>query len=88
MNDVGRHGAFRREHDSLGEVAVPADAYYGAQTARAVANFPISGVPISHHPIADPRARDGEAGGGPRELASSASSRARSARRSPRPRRR
>ena len=42
--------AFRTEHDSLGEVAVPADAYYGAQTARAVANFPISGVPISHYP--------------------------------------
>ncbi len=41
---------FRTEHDSLGEVAVPADAYYGAQTARAVANFPISGVPISHYP--------------------------------------
>ncbi len=42
--------AFRIEHDSLGEVAVPAAAYYGAQTARAVANFPISGVPISHYP--------------------------------------
>ncbi len=42
--------AFRTEHDSLGEVAVPADAYYGAQTARAMANFPISGVPISHYP--------------------------------------
>ena len=41
---------FRTEHDSLGEVAVPLDAYYGAQTARAVANFPISGVPISHYP--------------------------------------
>ncbi len=31
----------RIETDSLGELAVPADAYYGAQTARAVANFPI-----------------------------------------------
>ncbi len=40
---------FRIEHDSLGEVAVPAHAYFGAQTQRAVANFPISGVPISHH---------------------------------------
>ncbi|MDY7010390.1 MAG: class II fumarate hydratase [Planctomycetota bacterium] len=33
----------RRECDSLGEVSVPADALYGAQTARAVENFPISG---------------------------------------------
>ncbi len=31
----------RIETDSLGELAVPAEAYYGAQTARAVANFPI-----------------------------------------------
>jgi len=34
----------RIEKDSLGEIAVPADAYYGAQTARAVANYPISGL--------------------------------------------
>ncbi|HTW29916.1 MAG TPA: aspartate ammonia-lyase [Acetobacteraceae bacterium] len=40
----------RLEHDSLGEVAVPEAAYYGAQTARAVENFPISGVPVSHYP--------------------------------------
>lgn len=33
---------FRVERDSLGEVKVPADAYYGAQTQRAVDNFPIS----------------------------------------------
>jgi fumarate hydratase class II len=33
---------FRIEHDSLGEVRVPADALYGAQTQRAVENFPIS----------------------------------------------
>ncbi|HEU0119640.1 MAG TPA: class II fumarate hydratase [Bryobacteraceae bacterium] len=33
---------FRRERDSMGEVAVPADALYGAQTQRAVDNFPIS----------------------------------------------
>lgn len=32
----------RIERDSLGEVQVPADAYYGAQTQRAVENFPIS----------------------------------------------
>jgi fumarate hydratase class II len=33
---------FRSEKDSMGEMRVPADAYYGAQTARAVENFPIS----------------------------------------------
>src|SRR5437899_12169260 len=32
----------RIERDSMGEVAVPADAFYGAQTQRAVENFPIS----------------------------------------------
>lgn len=37
----------RRETDSLGEVEVPGDALYGAQTARAVANFPISGQKAS-----------------------------------------
>ena len=35
---------FRTEHDSLGELRVPADALYGAQTQRAVENFPISGL--------------------------------------------
>jgi aspartate ammonia-lyase len=34
----------RRERDTLGDVSVPADALYGAQTARAVENFPISGL--------------------------------------------
>lgn len=34
---------FRVEHDSMGDVQVPAEAYYGAQTQRAVENFPISG---------------------------------------------
>lgn len=38
----------RRERDSLGEVNVPAHAYYGAQTARAIDNFRISGIPIGH----------------------------------------
>ncbi|HUQ17489.1 MAG TPA: lyase family protein, partial [Candidatus Saccharimonadales bacterium] len=33
----------RREKDTLGEISLPADALYGAQTARAVENFPISG---------------------------------------------
>jgi fumarate hydratase class II len=35
---------FRVEKDSLGEMRVPADALYGAQTQRAVENFPISGL--------------------------------------------
>ena len=35
---------FRTERDPLGELKVPADAYYGVQTARAVENFPISGL--------------------------------------------
>jgi fumarate hydratase class II len=34
----------RLEKDTMGELAVPADAYYGVQTARAVQNFPISGL--------------------------------------------
>jgi fumarate hydratase class II len=34
---------FRTEHDSMGEVQVPADALWGAQTQRAVENFPVSG---------------------------------------------
>ena len=34
----------RIERDPLGEFPVPADAYYGVQTARALANFPISGL--------------------------------------------
>ncbi len=38
---------FRIERDSLGEVRVPADALWGAQTQRAVENFPISGIRFS-----------------------------------------
>jgi len=34
--------SYRLEHDSMGEMRVPRDALYGAQTARAVENFPIS----------------------------------------------
>ena len=37
---------FRTETDSLGDVQVPAAAYYGAQTARSVTNYPISGVRV------------------------------------------
>ncbi len=37
---------FRIERDTLGEVRVPADALYGAQTQRALENFPISGLTL------------------------------------------
>ena len=37
---------YRIERDSMGELKVPADALWGAQTQRAVDNFPISGVPM------------------------------------------
>jgi aspartate ammonia-lyase len=42
--------ATRLEHDLLGDKTVPADAYYGVQTARALENFHISGVPLSLYP--------------------------------------
>ncbi len=38
--------SFRTEHDSMGELQVPAAALWGAQTQRAVENFPISGRPM------------------------------------------
>src|SRR5437867_447869 len=38
---------YRVEHDLLGDRQVPADAYYGVHTLRAVENFPITGTPIS-----------------------------------------
>jgi fumarate hydratase, class II len=38
--------AFRTERDSMGELKVPADALWGAQTQRAVQNFPVSGRPM------------------------------------------
>src|SRR3954454_14134491 len=37
---------FRIEHDSMGEVRVPASARWGAQTQRAVDNFPVSGLRV------------------------------------------
>ena len=39
----------RTERDTLGEVRVPDDALYGAQTQRAVENYPISG--LREHPV-------------------------------------
>lgn len=40
----------RTEHDSLGEMQLPADALYGVHTQRALDNFPITGVGLSHFP--------------------------------------
>jgi fumarate hydratase class II len=37
---------YRIEHDTMGDVRVPKDAKWQAQTQRAVENFPISGIPI------------------------------------------
>ena len=42
---------YRIEKDSLGEVKVPQKALYGAQTQRALNNFPISGICISRSMI-------------------------------------
>jgi len=42
MSKVSKTG-FRTEHDSMGELQVPAEALWGAQTQRAVQNFPVSG---------------------------------------------
>lgn len=40
----------RSEHDLLGDRDVPTQAYYGVHTLRAIENFPITGLPISHYP--------------------------------------
>ena len=59
--------ATRLEHDLLGDKAVPADAYYGVQTARALENFHISGVAAAPLSRPDQGVRDGEAGRGARQ---------------------
>src|SRR6516225_8636240 len=43
-------GTTRLEHDLLGDLAVPADAYYGVHTLRAVENFPITDTTIAMYP--------------------------------------
>src|SRR5699024_4400774 len=45
-DDAGIQDEYRIEHDTMGEVRVPAHAKYGAQTQRAVENFPVSGAGI------------------------------------------
>ena len=42
---------FRLEHDFLGDREIPADAYYGIQTLRAIENFNITGIPIAREPL-------------------------------------
>ncbi|GAA4842539.1 aspartate ammonia-lyase [Saccharopolyspora rosea] len=44
------HTPTRTEHDMLGEISVPADAYYGAHTARALVNFPITRETLADRP--------------------------------------
>ncbi|MFD9129318.1 class II fumarate hydratase [Kitasatospora sp. NPDC059571] len=48
----GTHEGYRVEHDSMGEVWVPADALWRAQTQRAVENFPVSGQRLERAHIA------------------------------------
>lgn len=50
MSTVVSDTSSRVERDSLGERAVPAEAYWGIHTLRARENFPISGTPIHRHP--------------------------------------
>lgn len=50
MKSMNTMSDFRTEHDLLGEKKIPAQSYYGVQTARGMENFHISGVPISQYP--------------------------------------
>jgi aspartate ammonia-lyase len=50
MSPLDGQEKFRVEKDLLGEKQIPAEAYYGVQTARALENFQISGVQINHYP--------------------------------------
>jgi len=51
MTDDAPDAGLRIEHDTMGEVRVPADALYRAQTQRAVENFPISGTRLERRHI-------------------------------------
>lgn len=50
VSSVSAQQKFRVEKDLLGEKQIPAEAYYGVQTARALENFQLSGVLINHYP--------------------------------------
>jgi fumarate hydratase class II len=52
VSDTSSNAEYRIEHDTMGEVRVPASALYGAQTQRAVENFPISGAVLEASQIA------------------------------------
>ncbi|CAN5279703.1 class II fumarate hydratase [soil metagenome] len=52
MVENTENAQFRIEHDTMGEVRVPASALYGAQTQRAVENFPVSGSVLEPAQIA------------------------------------
>jgi fumarate hydratase class II len=68
----GSRPATRILHDSLGDVAVPADAKYGPQTQRAVENFPISGVrmePVLLRALATLKAEAARVNAGRRDVA-------------------
>ena len=45
---MSKNQPFRTEKDSLGEVKVPKKALWGAQTQRAIENFPISGIKFNY----------------------------------------
>ena len=51
MTDAAGEPEYRVEHDSMGEIRVPAHARWRAQTQRAIENFPISGQPIERSHI-------------------------------------
>lgn len=50
IREEGEKITTRLEHDLLGWREVPADAYWGIHTLRAVENFPITGIPVSVYP--------------------------------------
>lgn len=58
---------FRKEHDSLGELSVPADAYYGCQTVRALENYCITGDTISKNVTLIKALAPGQESRGPRQ---------------------
>ena len=58
---------YRIERDPLGEMRVPAEAYYGVQTMRAVENFPVSGLTAPPELVSgDSPRQEGRGAGEPR----------------------
>ncbi|RDE10087.1 aspartate ammonia-lyase [Pelagibacterium lacus] len=50
VREAKKRGVFRRERDLMGEADMPADAYWGVHSLRALENFPISGVKVGDFP--------------------------------------